>query len=421
MTLVLRTISGRSAPVIVFMAFMLATATTISFAKEEKELPLDIKGAVAPDPWKRYSDWPDDDWAGFNTLSNQNASPPVAARVAITEPITGNPENGRALMLDRKRGGSCVACHILPDTDLPGNVGPDLSTIATFSRTDEWLYNNIYDPRTSNPKSVMPPWGTHQVFKPEEIRDIVSYLKTLNKATEFSNPLDDPAQRTRDEPERDNLDPADNPGMGTLEEGQALYQRIGPIGKSCADCHANPAEAFKTWAAQMPRFEPRLNKVMNTAEFVTRHARPTTGDEFLMQSNENLALSMFLVHQANGEPIAVDIKSPGAKEAAERGQALMETGKIGQLNFACYDCHVTAADKWIRGQYLTPHQTQLGWHPYYRTSRGEIWDLTKRLQWCGVAIRANELPPDAREYGDIELYLSHLNSGRNLNSPGIGH
>lgn len=99
----------------------------------------------------------------------------------------------------------------------------------------------------------------------------------------------------------------------------------------------------------------------------------------------------------------------------------MESGKIGQLNFACFDCHVTAGDKWIRGQFLTPHETQLGWHPYYRTSKGEIWDLSRRLQWCGVAIRANELPPDAPEYGDIELYLTHMNAGRPLDVPGIGH
>lgn len=97
MTAVLHAISGRSVSVIILMTVMLATASTSSVAKGEEELPLDVKGPVAPDPWQRYSDWTGDDWAGFNTLSNLNASPPVAARVVITEPITGNPENGREL------------------------------------------------------------------------------------------------------------------------------------------------------------------------------------------------------------------------------------------------------------------------------------------------------------------------------------
>lgn len=392
-----------------------------SLAESKKAIPLDTKGPAAPTPWSRYADWPDTDWKAYNTLANLKQSPAVGDRVAVTEAITGDAAKGRELALDRKRGGSCVACHIMPDTELPGNVGPDLSTLGTWGRTDEWLYNYVYDPRTTNPQTIMPPWGAHQLYSPEEIRDIVAYLKTLDKAAVFSNPHDDPAKRSRDEVERDNLDPIENPAMAVLEEGEALFAKPGPKGKACASCHAKPGEAFKNWAAQMPRYEPRLKKVMNVSEFVTRHARATTGDEFLMQSPENLALTMFLAHQANGQPFAVDVTSAGAKEAAAQGQALMERGKIGQLNFACYDCHVNGSGKWIRGQFLTPHDTQLGWHPYYRTSRGEIWDLTKRIQWCGVAIRANELPPDAPEIGAIELYLTHLNRGRKLNVPGIGH
>ncbi len=416
------TYSGRSPPAILFLAVALVTGSSVAAAAERSgEVPLDLDGPAAPVPWERYGGWPDSDWSDFNTIARQTVSPAVGERTAVSDAIRGDPAKGRELALDRKRGGSCVACHILPGAELPGNVGPDLSTIATWGRTDEWLYNYIYDPRTSNPKSIMPPWGAHKLFTDEEIRHMVAYLKTLDKPTDFSNPLDDPAKRSKDAPERDNLDPFDNPGMTTLEEGETLFNRVGPAGKSCASCHENPSEAFSAWAAHMPRFEPRLNKVMNVAEFVTRHARATTGDEFLMQSSENLALSMFLAHQANGQPFEVDVESPGAKEAAARGQVLMESGKIGQLNFACFDCHVSGGNKWIRGQFLTPHETQLGWHPYYRTSKGEIWDLDRRIQWCGVAIRANELPPDASEYGDIELYLTHMNRGRKLNVPGIGH
>ncbi len=413
---------SRRPRLIAVLSLVLAAGPLVAIAaKKGGELPLDTTGPAAPVPWERYDGWPETDWSGFNTLARQDVSPKAGTLIAVTEPITGDPAKGKELAMDRKRGGSCAACHILPGAELPGNVGPDLSTIGAQSRTDEYLYNYVYDPRVYNPKSIMPPWGTHKLFSPEEIRDIVAYLKTLDTPAQFASPHDNPATRGRDEPERDNLDPIDNPGMAVLEEGEALFNRAGPTGKSCASCHEKPAEAFKTWAAHMPRYEPRLKKVMNVAEFVTRHARPTTGDEFLMQSPENLALSMFLAHQANGQPIMVDVASPGAKEAAARGQALMERGKVGQLNFACFDCHVAGSNKWIRGQFLTPHETQLGWHPYYRTSKGEIWDLNRRIQWCGVAIRANELPPDAPEIGDIELYLSHMNRERKMNVPGIGH
>jgi L-cysteine S-thiosulfotransferase len=38
-----------------------------------------------------------------------------------------------------------------------------------------------------------------------------------------------------------------------------------------------------------------------------------------------------------------------------------------------------------------------------------------------VNIRADELPPDAKEYGDLELYLAAQNEGQKLSVPGIRH
>jgi sulfur-oxidizing protein SoxA len=50
-----------------------------------------------------------------------------------------------------------------------------------------------------------------------------------------------------------------------------------------------------------------------------------------------------------------------------------------------------------------------------------IWDIRQRFQWCQVNIRADELPPDAKEYGDLELYLATQNEGQKLSVPGIRH
>ena len=48
-------------------------------------------------------------------------------------------------------------------------------------------------------------------------------------------------------------------------------------------------------------------------------------------------------------------------------------------------------------------------------------DIRKRLQWCQVAIWADDLPPDASEYGELELYLAAQNAGQKLSVPGIRH
>ena len=80
-----------------------------------------------------------------------------------------------------------------------------------------------------------------------------------------------------------------------------------------------------------------------------------------------------------------------------------------------------SASKWIRGQWLAQQRGQIDHFPTWRTSLLSTWDIRKRFQWCQVNIRADELPPDAKEYGDLELYLASLNEGQKLSVPGIRH
>src|SRR5581483_2480247 len=196
----------------------------------------------------------------------------------------------------RSRGGSCLACHVMGPAggaDLPGNVGPDLSELGNWGRDDERLFNYVNDARVYNPATVMPPWGTHGLFNDEEIGHIVAFLKTLKSPAKFKTALDDPNQRPAPVEKRDNMDPMVNPGTWAIEKAQALWKARGPDGFACVTCHSKPEDAFKTWAAGMPKWEPRLNKVLGVEEFVTRHAKATTGAVWLMQSPENLAMSVY--------------------------------------------------------------------------------------------------------------------------------
>lgn len=393
-------------------------------AQRKKPAPLELTESASAVPWIRYSDWTRADWKDYNTLA-ATVSPPYAEPPKLEGPITGDPKNGEKLAYDRGRGGSCVACHVMGPTtpSMPGAVGPDLSTYSQWGRDDQWIFNYIYDPRSVNPESVMPPWGAHKVFTVDEIKDMVAFLKTLNGSpTRFSDPLENPATRPLPVENRDNLDPFVNNSMASVERAQAAWSKAGPTGKSCASCHQDEQKAFRTWAVSMPKFEPRLKKVIGVEEFVTRHARATTGDNWLMQSPENLDMSIYLRYLANGMPIKVDTRSRDNKAAIARGEALMKK-KIGQLNFACIDCHTAdkGGGKWIRGQYLGEFKGMLDHFPLWRTSRGETWDIRKRFQWCNVAIRANELLPDAPEYGEIELALSVYNNGLKMSAPGIRH
>ena len=414
---------GIGAVAMVAAGFSIQHSVVPAMAQVKQPAPLDLGADAAMRPWKRYAGWPERDYSKYNTLAHL-ASPAVPkAPRKLVGPLTGDPAKGQKLVADRTRGGSCLACHIMGpagNADLPGNVGPDLSELGNAGREDEWLFNFIYDPRVYNADTVMPPWGTHGLFTDEEIGDMVAFLKTMRSPAKFKTELDNPDKRPVPVENRENLDPIENPGMWAVEKAQELWKVKGSAGFACASCHDKPEAAFKTWAAAMPKWEPRLNKVLGVEEFVTRHAKVTTGASWLMQSEENNAFSVYLHFLANGAPISVDVASPGAKEAYARGKALSER-KLGQLNFACTDCHGKAVLHWVRGQWLGEPKGQYDHFPTWRTSLLAIWDIRKRFQWCQVNIRADELPPDAKEYGDLELYLAAQNAGQKLSVPGIRH
>jgi sulfur-oxidizing protein SoxA len=392
-------------------------------AQGKKVAPLDVSGDASTRPWKRYSGWPARDESKWSTLAVVKTHPVPKEPVKIAAPITGDAAKGGKLVADRSRGGSCLACHVMGPAggaNLPGNVGPDLSEIGNAGREDEWLYNYVWDARVYNAETVMPPWGGHGLFNDAEVRDIVAFLKTLKSPAIFKTALDDPNKRPAPVEKRENLDPLENPGMWAVDKAKELYNKRTAQGFSCHTCHSNPETQFKTWAAAMPKWEPRLNKILGVEEFVTRHAAATTGAKWLMETADNRAMSVYLRNLANGAPIKVDTESAEAKAAIKRGEELANR-KIGELNFACTDCHGKAANHWIRGQWLGELKGQYDHFPTWRTSLQTIWDIRQRFQWCQVNIRADELPPDAREYGDLELYLAAQNEGLKLSVPGIRH
>ena len=413
-------ISGAAVGAILAVSLLAAPAAQ---AQAKKEALLELKGDASERPWKRYPGWPARDYSKYNTLGKLATPPAPKEPRKLAAPVTGDAAKGAKLVADRSRGGSCLACHVMGqagNADLPGNVAPDLSEIGNAGRDDEWLFNQIYDARVYNPDTVMPPWGSHGFFTDAEIGDMVAFLKTLKKPAVFRTVLDNPEKRPVPVEKRDNLDAIENPGMWAVDKAQELWKQKMAAGFSCNTCHSDPKAQFKTWAASMPKWEPRLDKVLGVEEFVTRHAKATTGANWLMETAENRAMSVYLHYLANGEPIKVDTGSAAAKAAIARGVELSKR-KVGQLNMACTDCHGIAANHWIRGQWMGEPKGQYDHFPTWRTSLLAVWDIRQRFQWCSVNIRGDELPPDAKEYGDLELYLASQNEGLKLSVPGIRH
>ena len=85
---------------------------------------------------------------------------------------------GKALTTERSKG-NCLACHIIEDGVLPGNLGPPLVAMAARFPFREMLRQQIHDASLANPHSRMPPFGRHRILTAGEIELIMDYLYTL--------------------------------------------------------------------------------------------------------------------------------------------------------------------------------------------------------------------------------------------------
>jgi sulfur-oxidizing protein SoxA len=375
----------------------------------------------------RYAGWTKKDFRRFRTYAYTDTRGDIPVqRATMPRGVKGDARKGRALFMARAKG-PCTGCHLIPGSDVwpAGNVGPDLSTIADRKLTDEYLYQQVYDPRVVFPQTSMPPWGATGAFTPAEIVHLVTFMQTLKSpAPPEKDPDRNPATRRKPVGFGDNLDPTNNPAVLLAEDAEAQWRAKGPAGKACADCHAGgPATAMKGVATRYPRFLAKYRRVMSIEDFLTVHGPETTGAPFASESASNLNMTLLVKMASNGLPIAVDTDGREARAALGRGRASFYR-RVGERNHSCADCHTPekGANKFLGGRYLGDVTAGLTRHfPTWRTSQTQVWDMRKRMQWCMTPLGMNMLPADAIEYAELELFLTSFDKGKPLSVPGIRH
>jgi sulfur-oxidizing protein SoxA len=374
----------------------------------------------------RYRGWTTRDFGAFRTYAYADARPAPPVQKPPMPAIAGDPKEGRKLFLSRSIG-PCTGCHLVPGDDVwpAGNVGPDLSTYGDRNLPNEWVFNVIYDARTVFPNTAMPPWGTTGMLKPAEVVHLVAYLQSLRgPIPPEKDPERNPFTRPKPVGFGDNLDPTNNPAVLLAEGALALWQARGPAGKACADCHgATPEKAMKGVATRYPKYVAVHKRVMSIEDYLAVHGPETTGRPHPAQSQDNLNLTMLVKMQSNGLPVQVDVSSPVARAAWERGRATFEK-RVGERNHGCADCHTPdkGANRFLGGRLLGDVTDGLTKHfPLWRTSQGQVWDMRKRMQWCMTPLGMNMLAADAPEYAELELYLTSFDVGKPLSVPGIRH
>ena len=85
---------------------------------------------------------------------------------------------GQEIAMDRARG-NCIACHILPDGQSPGAIGPALVAMQARYPDKEKLREQIWDASIANPGTSMPPFGKHGILSEDEFNAVLEYIWSI--------------------------------------------------------------------------------------------------------------------------------------------------------------------------------------------------------------------------------------------------
>ena len=85
---------------------------------------------------------------------------------------------GEKVAFDRGKG-NCLACHTMRGSDVPSNVGPELSNIKDRFPDRKDLYAILNNEEARNPLTVMPSFGRDLILSKPEIDQVIAFLYTL--------------------------------------------------------------------------------------------------------------------------------------------------------------------------------------------------------------------------------------------------
>ena len=118
----------------------------------------------------------------IRSLTKTLASALLVASAAVVTPALAADQatldEGRKLAFDRKAG-NCLACHMIPEGNSPGTIGPPLLSMQTRYDDKAKLRAQIWDATAVNPDSAMPPFGRHKILSEKQLDAVVEYIWSL--------------------------------------------------------------------------------------------------------------------------------------------------------------------------------------------------------------------------------------------------
>ena len=162
-----------------------------------------------------------------------------------------------------------------------------------------------------------------------------------------------------------------------IEDGEAAWETEFANGNMYADCFDVAVDEIRPL---YPRYDAARGEVV-TLELAINHCRLDNELPALEYgSTEIINLAAYLAYAARGKTVDVQVPAgePGALAAYEAGKQFYYT-KRGQLNFACYDCHVLSVGQYVRADRLGPSLGHPTHFPVYRSKLGGMISIQQNL------------------------------------------
>ena len=353
----------------------------------------------------------------FPTIAYQGSPKSRPVAIAKAPKMLGDPKKGKHIAYSSKLG-RCITCHVLDAKGVQaGTIGPNLSNYGNSNRTDDYTFQQIWDARAHNPKTLMPPLGTNGLLNKHQITHVVAFLKTLK------TPIIDESRK--------NKKPLNLLVAGRdftladqfLEQGEVLFNKAGKNGKSCATCHQSKNNSLTGVAATFPKAGKNGQIIGLEQQINLCRKNQMDSHPFKLGSPNSNQLSSYIKYLSRDVPIKVATNDT-EKEAVKRGETSFYK-KAGQLNFSCADCHAKSDGKWLRGQYISSikpegdySSTAATWPRHFIAGHDlGLISLQQRIRHCQIITRTFPLKLGSKEYTEMELYITSLANDKPVLAP----
>ncbi len=212
---------------------------------------------------------------GLGTPAGQPQAPPapLAAKSAGAKPADLSASEKAGHDLFQSQG--CVACHRIGQTG--GSIGPDLSGEGLKGHSREWITEQLMNPKSHNPSSIMP---AQTAMSPAAVAQLIDFLLAQKAAASVAaaSPAPPAAATT--------VGPHGAPGVAVTIIGSADHGSI-VFEKTCTSCHgsegkgkiANPGSTDGTVPSLNPiaadEFSPEQKTfVTNIDRYIQHGSRP---------------------------------------------------------------------------------------------------------------------------------------------------